>query len=97
MGRFALLGRVRLRIMSTADAEGHELVVADDGSIPAEQVAQLGLGPGSHVRVVVETPGPPASHKTAKGILAGKVDGAALVGALEDAKAERAALLGLGE
>jgi hypothetical protein len=85
-------------MMSTADAEGHELVVADDGSIPADQVARLGLRPGSHLRVVVETPGAPgASRKTAKGILAGKVDGEALVGALEDAKAERTALLGLDE
>jgi hypothetical protein len=84
--------------MSTADAEGHELVVADDGSIPADQVARLGLRPGSHLRVVVETPGSPSSsRKTAKGILAGTIDGAALVGGLEEAKAERAAFLGLDE
>jgi hypothetical protein len=83
--------------MSTAKREGHELVVADDGSIPADQVARLGLRPGSRLRVV-ETPGPPSSsRKTARGILAGKIDGEALVGALEAAKAERAALLGLDE
>lgn len=29
-----------------------ELVVAEDGSIPAEQLARLGLGPGAHLRVV---------------------------------------------
>ncbi|MGH9139438.1 MAG: hypothetical protein ACRD0G_20705 [Acidimicrobiales bacterium] len=29
-----------------------ELVVADDGSIPAEQLARLGLRPGAHLRVV---------------------------------------------
>lgn len=29
-----------------------ELVVAADGSIPAEQLASLGLQPGAHVRVV---------------------------------------------
>ncbi len=29
-----------------------ELVVAEDGSIPAEQLARLGLRPGAHLRVV---------------------------------------------
>jgi hypothetical protein len=29
-----------------------ELVVADDGSIPAEQLRGLGLRPGAHLRVV---------------------------------------------
>lgn len=29
-----------------------ELVVADDGSIPAEHLARLGLRPGAHLRVV---------------------------------------------
>ncbi len=29
-----------------------ELVVADDGSIPAEQLARLGIRPGTHLRVV---------------------------------------------
>lgn len=90
---------VRWSLMSTADVpEDYELVVADDGSIPAEQIARLGLGPGAHLRVV------PASgawssprRKTAKGILAGKVDGEALVGALQDAKGERVALLDLDE
>ncbi len=33
----------------------HELVVASDGSIPAYQLARLGVGPGAHLRVV-ETP-----------------------------------------
>jgi hypothetical protein len=32
-----------------------ELVVAEDGSIPAEQLARLGLGPGDHLRVVEAT------------------------------------------
>jgi len=31
---------------------GKELVVAEDGSIPADQLARLGLGPGAHLRVV---------------------------------------------
>jgi hypothetical protein len=39
--------------VSTADErQGGELVVADDGSIPAEQLARLGLRPGAHLRVV---------------------------------------------
>jgi hypothetical protein len=29
-----------------------ELVVADDGSIPADQLERLGLQPGAHLRVV---------------------------------------------
>ncbi len=33
----------------------HELVVAADGSIPADQLKRLGVGPGTHLRVV-ETP-----------------------------------------
>jgi hypothetical protein len=33
----------------------HELVVAPDGSIPADQLKRLGVGPGTHLRVV-ETP-----------------------------------------
>jgi len=32
-----------------------ELVVAEDGSIPAEQLARLGLRPGAHLRVVEAT------------------------------------------
>lgn len=34
--------------------EGHELVVAGDGSIPAEQITRLGVRPGTHLRVVAE-------------------------------------------
>jgi hypothetical protein len=45
--------------MSTASApDGHELIVAPDGSIPAEQLARLGLAPGAHLRVVADTVGP---------------------------------------
>lgn len=36
-----------------------ELVVADDGSIPAEQLARLGLRPGAHLRVVEAVAGEP--------------------------------------
>ncbi len=39
--------------MSAPDPTADDtLVVADDGSIPAEQLARLGLLPGTHLRVV---------------------------------------------
>jgi hypothetical protein len=34
----------------------HELVVAADGTIPAEQLARIGAAPGAHLRVVQATP-----------------------------------------
>lgn len=47
--------------MSTADVpEFHELIVGPDGSIPAEQIARLGLRPGAHLRVAPE---PPREHQ----------------------------------
>jgi hypothetical protein len=43
-------------VMSAANEHtDHELVVAPDGSIPADQLKRLGVGPGAHLRVV-ETP-----------------------------------------
>jgi hypothetical protein len=36
--------------------DGHELVVAEDGSIPAEQITRLVMRPGTHLRVVAEHP-----------------------------------------
>ena len=42
--------------MSAVDPAGEkELVVGEDGSIPAEQLARLGLQPGAHLRVVEAT------------------------------------------
>ena len=39
--------------MGTAGADqGYDVVVASDGSIPAEQMVALGVRPGSHLRVV---------------------------------------------
>lgn len=39
--------------MSAVDPTAEkELVVAEDGSIPAEQLAGIGLQPGAHLRVV---------------------------------------------
>jgi hypothetical protein len=48
--------------MATNENIDHELVVAPDGSIPAAQLKRLGVGPGTHLRVV-QTPasGPAAS------------------------------------
>lgn len=45
-----------------------ELVVAEDGSIPADQLASLGLRPGAHLRVV-ETDEPPAAPSGLAGSL----------------------------
>jgi hypothetical protein len=41
--------------MATNEHTDHELVVAPDGSIPAAQLKRLGVGPGTHLRVV-QTP-----------------------------------------
>jgi len=38
--------------VSIGESGAVELVVADDGSIPATQLASLGLRPGTHLRVV---------------------------------------------
>ncbi|MGH2852980.1 MAG: hypothetical protein ACRDLF_02150 [Solirubrobacteraceae bacterium] len=38
----------------------HELVVAADGSIPADQLVRLGVAPGTHLRVVQTGPAGPA-------------------------------------
>jgi hypothetical protein len=56
--------------MSVASGhEDHELVVAEDGSIPAEQIRQLGVRPGTHLRVVAEVP--PQAGGSIAGRLAG--------------------------
>lgn len=42
-----------MRTVSATDPTPEtELVVAEDGSIPAEQLARLGIHPGAHLRVV---------------------------------------------
>jgi hypothetical protein len=43
-------------VSAAGEQGGHDLVVADDGSIPAEQIARLGLRPGTHLRVVETGP-----------------------------------------
>jgi hypothetical protein len=41
-----------MTVSATDPTPEAELVVADDGSIPAEQLARLGIRPGTHLRVV---------------------------------------------
>jgi hypothetical protein len=41
--------------MAANEHTDHELVVAPDGSIPADQLKRLGVRPGTHLRVV-QTP-----------------------------------------
>jgi hypothetical protein len=41
-----------MTVSATDPTPEAELVVADDGSIPAEQLAHLGIRPGTHLRVV---------------------------------------------
>jgi hypothetical protein len=48
--------------MSSPDLRQHEMVVANDGSIPASQLASLGLPPGTHLRVVESSPADAPSH-----------------------------------
>ena len=46
-----------LVVVSTADADqGYDVVVAGDGSIPAAQLAALGVRQGSHLRVIPAEP-----------------------------------------
>lgn len=61
--RCRLVGGGRtIRPVSTIDPRGaKELVVAEDGSIPANQLADLGLWPGTHLRVVSSDQAPEAS------------------------------------
>ena len=41
--------------MSAQPSEPMELIVADDGSIPAAQLRRLGVQPGAHLRVVAQS------------------------------------------
>jgi hypothetical protein len=49
------------------ELSGAELVVAEDGSIPAEHLQALGLQPGAHLRVL--DTGPPSESDSAAGSL----------------------------
>lgn len=66
-------GGATLGVMSAANEQtGHELVVAADGSIPADQLARLGVAPGAHLRVVQAAPA--GSAPTLAGSLPGFPD-----------------------
>ncbi|MDA8398766.1 MAG: hypothetical protein M0008_01730 [Actinomycetota bacterium] len=59
-----------LVVVSTAGAgQGYEVVVAGDGSIPAERLAALGVRPGSHLRTILAEP--PAAASGFRGSLKG--------------------------
>lgn len=72
--------------------EGFHVVVADDGSLPAKELARLGLRPGAHVRIVPEQRS--GQRTSMLGALAGAVPPEAvadLIRGLDEAKAERTA------
>jgi hypothetical protein len=59
--------------MSAAgEPASQELIVAADGSIPADQLARLGVVPGTHLRVVQTAPA--ESAHTLAGSLSGFPD-----------------------
>jgi hypothetical protein len=60
--------------MSTADSpERFEFVVAEDGSIPAEQLARRGLVPGDRLGLIPNKEHRPAPRKRVRGILVGRI------------------------
>jgi hypothetical protein len=74
-----------------AGADGFHVVVAEDGSLPASELARLGLHPGAHLRLVPERP---AVRRRMAGTLAATVPAEAvdaLIRGLDEAKAERVA------
>jgi hypothetical protein len=59
-----------LVVMSTAGSnQGYEVVVAGDGSVPAERLTELGVRPGSHLRIIVADL--PSAGSTFRGSLKG--------------------------
>lgn len=75
------------------DSAGFHVVVAEDGSVPASELARLGVSPGTHLRLV------PEPRRVQRGRTAGALAGSlpveavdAWIRGLDEAKAERAAL-----
>jgi hypothetical protein len=68
------------------DAGGFEIIVGDDG-ISAEELAQHGITPGTHLRVVPEPA--PAAKRSPENVLADVIDVDAWTEALLQAKQER--------
>lgn len=74
------------------DDDGFHVVVADDGSVPASELARLGVRPGARLRLVPEQR--PARRARMAGALASGVPAGAvddLLRGLDAAKAERVA------
>jgi hypothetical protein len=77
---------------ANGDGEGFHVVVADDGSVPASELARLGLHPGARLRIVPEQRS--GQRKSMLGALAGTLLPEAvddLIRGLDEAKAERIA------
>ncbi len=77
----------------SGDAEGFHVVVAEDGSVPASELARLGLPPGTHLRLVPEPRRAPRGRTA--GALAASLPAEAVdawIRGLDETKAERAAL-----
>jgi hypothetical protein len=77
--------------------DGFDVVVSDDGSIPADELARHGVRPGAHLRLVVSTEAEaPPKRKSVRGSLAYLVkpgDMDAFKTAMAETRAERTALL----
>jgi len=73
--------------------DGFDVVVSNDGTVPAAELARHGVRPGARLHVVPEQP-PAGERKRMAGALAGTVPDEAvedLLRGLEQAKAERVA------
>jgi hypothetical protein len=89
-------------IMSTrpaaSDENGFHVVVAEDGSVRAADLAARGVRPGAHLRVVPEQR-PSGRRGGSAGKLAGSVAQDVIddfIAGLEESKAERRAFNGTG-
>jgi len=82
---------------ATSD-DGFDVIVADDGSVPAAELARLGVRPGAHLRLIVsENDTPKQVRHLGPGRLAGTVPPEVIdefIRALDECKAERRALYG---
>jgi hypothetical protein len=93
--RSARCGMFQVTMSNThapGDAEGFHVVVAEDGSLPASELARLGVRPGEHLWLIPEQR-PPMRPRMA-GALAATVSADAvdaLIRGLDEAKAERVA------
>src|SRR5438552_19137737 len=92
----------RMVIMSmrpaASDENGFDVVVAEDGSVRAADLAARGIRPGAHLRVVPDQR-PSGGRGSSVGKLAGAVPQEViddLIQGLEESKAERRAFYGTG-